>query len=314
MSSFKQFAAHVQKHGLARTNRYQVIIPLPEKLNNTLTQEGANRSKLAKAIGEVVKVVRIFTGPASTEFTRGLDLMCTQTELPGKTINTVEGKYNGDVFKVGQSITYGNQQFTFKVSSDMYEKNILDSWMNLIIDPTTHEIGYYADYVVPVTIFQLDANDNITHGVILYDAYPVMCNPLILSNTEMNNVHELMTQFTYKRWENFDLKNLTSNKFGGLAQTPLGPYLTPILSNPIVQRGLEYIKNTTGMDLEGEGVNVFNQVNDIVEKSTGLSIGRTVSIINKTKVDMENNSKVTTNDKTKLTGYINGLLNIIGGN
>jgi hypothetical protein len=315
MSTYKQFAAHIQKHGLARTNRFKIIIPLPEKLNEKFNSVSAspNKSKLAEAIGSIVKVVRIFTGPGNTEFTRGLEIMCMQTELPGKTINTSEGKYNGDVFKVGSSITYGNQQFTFKVSQDMYEKNILDAWMNLIVDPITHEVGYFKDYAVSITVFQLDAEDNITHGVILHDAFPVMTNPMVLSNAEMNNVHELMTQFAYKRWENYDVSQEKDNFFGSLSRTPLGPYLTPILSNPVVQRGLEYLKQNTGLDLEGEGVNVYNQVNKIIENSVGLSAGRTVSLINKTKVSMESNNKVTPNDKSKLSTYINGALNIFGG-
>lgn len=315
MSDYKKFAAHVQKHGFARTNRFRIVIPLPSKLNSQFNAElnKPNKSKLAQAIGSIVKVIRIFTGPANTEFTRGLELMCMQTELPGKTINTTDGKYNGDVFKVGHSITYGNQQFTFKVSSDMYEKNILDAWMNLIVNPQTHEIGYYSEYVTDINIYQLDAEDNIVHGVVLHEAYPVMANPLVLSNTEMNNVHELMTQFAYKRWSNYDVSKEKSNFFGSLSKTPLGPYLTPILSNPIVQRGLEYVKQNTGLDVEGEGVKIYNQVNKVVENAVGLSIGRTTSILNNTKVKMEGNNKVSSSDKTKLTGYINGAINIFGG-
>lgn len=311
-TKFKEYAAHIQKHGIARTNRFQVIIPVPEALNKKIAIPGAEQSKLAKAIGAIVKVVRIFTGPASTSFTRGLALMCSQTELPGKTINTTESKYNGDVLKVASSVMYGNQQFTFKVSSDMHEKNIIDSWMALAIDPKTHELEYYDNYVMPITIYQLDSNDNIVHGVILYDAFPVMSNPLTLSNAEMNNTHELMVQFAYKRWENLDLSADSNNKFKSLSQTPLGPWLAPILSNPIVQRGLDYVKQNTGLDVEGEAVGIYNQVNKVVENTVGLSIGKSTSMINGIKVKMEGNSKVKSNDKTKLTGYINGVLNIFG--
>lgn len=312
MPSYKEFVAHAQKHGFARTNRFQVIIPLPDKITQVLATN-TQKSPLAEAIGKVSEIVRIFTGPSTTAYTRGLEMMCMQTELPGKTINVSEGKYNGDVFKVAHSILYGNQQFTFKVSGDMYEKTILDAWMNLIVDPDTHEVGYYKDYVVPISIFQLDTNDNIVHGVVLHDAYPVLTNPLTLSNAEMNNVHELMTQFTYKRWENLDITGMSGSAFSQLAQTPLGPYLTPILSNPVVQRGLDYIKNTTGLNLEGEAMNVYNQVNDIVEKSVGISAGRTTSLLNSTKVKMESNTLIDGTSKGKLGNYINGLLNVFGG-
>lgn len=311
MPTFKEFAANVGKHGLARTNRFQVIIPLPDKMSQAFANQD-NRSPLVKAIGEVSKVIRIFTGPANTQFTRGLELMCSQTELPGKTINTTDTKYNGDTYKVGNSIMYGNQQFSFRVSADMYEKTIIDAWMNLIVNPATYEVGYYDDYTVPITINQLDTNDNIVHSVMLYDAYPVIANPLVLSNAEMGNVHELMTIFAYKRWQNLDLQEKKGGLLDKISQTPLGPYLTPILSNPVVQRGLEYVEQNTGLDIEGEAVGIYNQVNGVIENATGVSINKSASIMNGIKVDMQSNPKVTAPNKSTLTNYIDGALKIFG--
>jgi hypothetical protein len=313
MSTFKEFAAHVGKHGVSRTNRFRVIIALPQKLQDKFAAKAGDKKSDWPTLQAVIKIVRIFTGPNSTEFTRGLDLMCSQTELPGKTLNTTECKTNGDVKKIASTITYGNQQFTFKVSSDMFEKNIIDAWMNLIVNPTTHEVGYYSDYATQITIHQLDIQDRIMHTVVLNDAYPVMSNPLVLSNVESNNVHELMTQFAYKSWFSLETQEKATGLVDALSKTPLGPFITPILSNPIVQRGLEYIEQNTGLDLEGEAVNVYNQVNGVVTKATGLSIGRTTSTINQIKVKMEGNPVINGSDKTKLTGYINGLLGKIGG-
>lgn len=311
MSTFKQFAAHVSKHGISRTNRFRVIIPLPEKLQSKFAQNADSKKSDFPTLQSIIKIVRIFTGPNSTEFTRGLDLMCSQTELPGKTLNTTETKCNGDVKKIASTITYGNQQFTFKVSGDMFEKNIIDAWMNLVVNPFTHEVGYYDEYVVPITIHQLDIQDRIMHTVVLNDAYPVMSNPLVLSNVEANNVHELMTQFAYKSWFNVETEETPTGLVDMLSKTPLGPFVTPILSNPIVQRGLDYIEKNTGIDLEGEAVNVYNQVNGVITRNTGLSIGQTTSTVNKIKVKMEGNPVINSGDKTKLTGYINGLLNTL---
>ena len=312
MPTFKEYTSGILQNGLAMTNRFQVLIPVPSALlpSEKPAEEGvaSGISKLKKYFGEAVKIVRIFTGGGSSEYTRGLDLMCSQTELPGKTINTSETKYNGDVHKIGQSLMYGNHQFTFKVSGDMYEKTIMDSWMNLIINPNTHEITYMQDYAVNINIFQLDKMDKIVHGVMLIDAFPVMMNPLTLSNSEHNNTHELMVQFAYRRWVNLDLDAEAGGGLGGLMDTPLGPYLAPILTNPVVQRGLEYVKNATGLDLEGEAMNIYNQVDDIVKNTTGESVNKTVGLLNTVKASLDVNGNISGADATKLFDFLEGTI------
>lgn len=314
MASYKEFTTHLMKHGLARTNRFQVLIPLPPKMLQVeeSVEEEQEESRLRRAFGEAVKIIRIFTGGGNNEVARGLDLMCSQTELPGKNINVTETKYNGDTLKMGHSILYGVQQFAFKVSGDMYEKNILDEWMNCVVNPVTHEVGYMDDYVSDITIFQLDSSDRIVHGVVLKDAWPTMANPLVLSNMETNNVHELMCQFSYRRWENIDLKE-DDSAVTGLAQTPLGPFLTPILSNPVIQRGLDYFENATGIDLEGEAINIYNQVDDIIRSTTGESIGSTIGLLNSMKVNIELNDKITPQNAADLLDIIEGTIDRLNG-
>lgn len=315
MASFKEHTANILQNGLARTNRFQVLIPTPMMRNEAaheseLTGPQPPISKLKSMFGEVVKVIRIFTGGGSAEYTRGLDLMCSQTELPGKTLNTSETKYNGDVHKIGQSIVYGNHQFTFHVSQDMYEKTIIDQWMNMVVDPETHEVSYLSEYAVNINIFQLDQNDKIVHGVALLDAFPVMMNPLTMTNSEHNNVHELMVQFAYRRWINLDLSAQAGNGMDSLLDTPLGPYLAPILSNPVVQRGLEYVKNSTGLDLQGEALNIYKQVDDVVKNTTGESINKSVGLMNGIKASLDVNDKITSTDAGKLFDYVEGAVKI----
>lgn len=310
--SFQESAAYIRKHGLARTNRFRVLIPIPQKLLADTVSKDEDKSKLAESLGNVVKVIKIFAGSSSSDIARGLDVMCNQTELPGKTINLSETKYNGDVLKSGHSIMYAQQQFTFKVSRDMHEKNIIDAWSNMIVNPETHEVGYLEDYAVSINIFQLDSQDRIVHGIKLEDAFPVLTNPLTLSNTEMNNVHELMAQFAYRRWSNIELEDIVSGTAtSSLMQTPLGPYLAPILSNPAIQRALEYVKDVSGLDLEGEAVNIYNQIDKVVSQVTGDSINKTISILIQMKSAIKHNSRITDNQIAQLIDFIDGILSRI---
>lgn len=310
MPTFKEFQAHIKKHGVARTNRFQVLIPVPERLLPTAQEaeeEPQSNSIFAKAVRETVRVIQIFTGSSTTEMTRGLDLMCFHTEMPAKNLNISETKYNGDVHRVGHSILYGQQQFSFKVSGDMYEKNIIDAWMNLVVDPVTHEVAYQSDYVTNITINQLDEKDQIIYSIVLNDAFPVVSNPLTLSNAESNNSHELMVLFAYKNWLPADIQK-PSNEATSLMQTPLGPYLAPILSNPAVQRGLEYIENTTGLDLEGEALNIYNQVDDIVRATTGSSVNKSVGLLNSIMAAIQSNNTISGSQAAKLMDFIAGIV------
>ena len=316
MAKYKEHVAHILQHGMSRTNRFQVLIPVPQKMQKAVaTNKDDKEGKLSKfkeAFQEVVKVIKVFTGSSTTEVTRGLDMMCSQTELPGKTINVSETKYNGDVHKIGQSIMYGNQQFVFKVSRDMLEKTVIDEWMSLVVNPKTHEVGYLQDYAVPITIYQLDTMDNIVHAVVLEDAYPVMSNPLTLSNLEMNNTHEFMVQFAYRSWHYADINADGENTLmDSLMQTPFGPYLAPVLSNPVVQRGLDYIENATGIDLEGEALNIYKQIDDVVRETTGESINKTVGLLNGIKASIDVSDKIKPTQAAELMDLIDGTIDKI---
>lgn len=314
MATFKEYTSNILQNGLARTNRFQVLIPVPSAMvpkeeDPAGGDENSMFSLFKKSFDETTKIIRIFTGGGTSDYTRGLDLMCSQTELPGKTINTSETKYNGDVHKIGNSLMYGNHQFTFKVSRDMYEKTIIDQWMNLIVNPSTHEIAYLDDYAVNINVFQLDESDKIMQSIELVDAFPVMMNPLTLSNSEHNNTHELMVQFAYRKWRNLELEGEPGNGLDSLMDTPLGPYLAPILSNPVVQRGLDYVKNATGLDLEGEAVNIYNQVDGIVKNTTGQSINKSVGLLNQIKSSLDVNDLLTRPQVEGLFDLVEGTIN-----
>lgn len=300
--------ASILKNGLSRTNRFQVIIALPQKIVEDTEKNAEKSSQLAQWFGEAVKIVKIFSGKGSADYTRGLDLMCAQTSLPGKTINVSETKYNGDTLKSGHSILYGQHQFTFKVSTDMYEKDIIDNWMNLVVDPTTHEVGYHSDYATNIIINQLNTNDKVVKSYMLEDAWPVNVNELVLSHLESNNTHELMVQFAYRRWKDLDLDSTGNGLLDKLSQTPFGPYLAPILSNPAVQKGLEYLKDSTGLDLEGEAVNIYNQVDKIVRETTGESIGNAVSLLNGIKANLDLTENISPEQIVKLSEIIDGTI------
>lgn len=307
MATVKEQFAHVLKHGLARTNRFQVLIPLPRSLQQQ--SSNVDQDKASSFLNsDVIKLISSFAS-GGTEVTRGLDMMTEMTELPGKNITTTDIRYNGDFYKLPYSVVYEPQQFVFRASRDMHEKNIIDEWMNLIFDPRSHEISYMDDFAVDITINQLDEQDNIVYSVILHDAFPTICTALQLSNEDSDQYHRISVSFMYRRWGRLgEAEEESSGLVDALSQTPFGPIVTPVLSNPAVQKGLEVFESNTGIDLEGEAVNVYNQVNSIVENTTGTSINKSVSLIESIRAATENNDNITSDQQAKVIEIIDKTL------
>jgi len=190
----------------------------------------------------------------------------------------------------------------------MYEKSIIDEWMNLIFDPKTHAVGYMDDYATNITINQLNEQDEIVYSVVLLDAFPTVCAPLTLSNDDRDTYARLQTMWMYRRWVKAEQNVDVTNGVSSLTQTPLGPIVAPVLSNPAVQRALDTLENQTGLDLEGEAVNIYNTVDEIVKGSTGSSTNQTASLVEGMKAQAEVNGNISEDQKAKLIGKIDDVL------
>lgn len=305
----QEYFAHLMKHGISRTNRFQVLIPLPRGLNNKVGN--LNQSKTSSIFNhDVISLINSFVGGGGgTEVTRGLELMAESTDIPGKVITTSDLKYNGDFYRQGFASVYSEQPFVFRVSREMYEKNVIDEWMNLIIDPNTHVVSYYDDYVTDITINQLDEQDRIVYSIILKDAFPIMCSPLSVSNEDVNQVHKLSTAFAFRKWiREGENEGHVDGDYTMMSQTVLGPILTPILSNPVVKKALEIVENATGIDLEGEAVNIYNQVENVVRASTGTSINTTISVLNDIIAQIKVNHRISNTQQAQLIEMIQAVI------
>lgn len=311
MSTVQEHFGHVLKHGLAKSNRFQVIIPLPTAIQNVAAN--VLQDKTSTFLNEdVISLINSFVG-GSNEITRGLDLMVEQAELPGKNLTTTDIRYNGDFYKLPYGVVYEAQQFVFRASRDMYEKNTIDEWMNLIFNPRTHEVAYMEDYATNIIVNQLDEQDNVVYSILLKDAFPTLCNAITLSNEDSNQWHRITVSFMYRRWERIGERENQTDLVDSLSQTPLGPIITPVLNRPEVQKALEVFEQNTGVDLEGEAINIYNQVDGIVKSTTGQSINKSVSLIESIRAATELNEQLTNDQKSKVLEVIDDTLSNLRG-
>ena len=273
MFSTKEFFAHIKKEGLARPNRFHVLMGLPSGINDP------NNSKT-------------------------LSLMCMQTELPSKTINVSETRYNGNIKKAAMSKMYYQHQFVFAVSSKMVEKELIDAWMELII-ADDHELSYYDDYIADIEVYQLDMQDKPVHGIKLKGCFPVVVNPLTVSNQDQNTVHQLMVQFAYESWETVQS---TLNLHPGSKKENRQTVLTD--DKP---KQIGHYNDTFSADIEGEKVKLESIKEKLSEANKKLidKISDTLSNTTRDNIGIisDDISKMKPNENNEISNIVDELSN-----
>jgi len=300
MAEYKRAKDTIIENGVSMPNRFNVIIQIPQRLIDKVNQEPED--SWFSDVKDIIKKVN-----NSSDTTRTLELSVEATEMPGKNINTTDIKYNGDYYKLPSSIIYGVHPMTLRIGKDMYEKDVIDKWMDLVYNTDSHVINYYDDYVSTITIQQLDRNENVVYSVKLLDAFPTICNPLTYAQNDNNSYNKLQVSFAYRKWKKDIVEKVSG--IGSLSQTPLGPIVGPVLSNPAVQKGLQVFEDNTGIDLEGEAVNIYNNIDEVVKSTTGTSVNKNTTVLNKLKFNLDSNTNITDFDKAELGDIVDNVLN-----
>ena len=86
--------------------------------------------------------------------------------------------------------------------------------------------------------------------------------------------------------------------------------MTEILSNPVVKEATDWLKEN-GIDLEGEAMNIYNMVDDIVKNTTGQSINKSVSLLNGMIASVEVKGKIGAEQKAGVIRAIRESMKIL---
>ena len=168
--------------GLARTNRFEIIITPPPSLSNRYRES-------------------ILTS-----------VYIEQTNMPGINIAVKPLKIFGPTYQRPITSEYGGEglSVTFHMDRDMSVRKFFEDWMHVIVDPNDFTVGYQEDYITDIAIRQLDEQDNITHEIILLEAFPRNMNIMDLNNASQNQTHRLNILFAYRYWRNIDNPTTTT--------------------------------------------------------------------------------------------------------
>jgi hypothetical protein len=184
--NINQFRDHFAKHNdFAKTSKFDVRITAPTRLGLDATD---------------------------------LRFQCETTELPGYTVNTVDGRYYGVSSPVASFPTFGDLTLTFICSGDFWEKKLFDKWLNLVIPfDTSYNPNYRIAYLAPsleinqfaeATTQGVEGEDDrpiIMYKVQFYNIFPTSIAPMSL-NWADDGIHRLAVTFRYEYWLTGDLE------------------------------------------------------------------------------------------------------------
>jgi len=157
---------------------------------------------------------------------RQINIHCDSVTMPGRDLVQQEVQYGSDVKRqMVQAHTYeGNISATFYADKFMRERQFMEFWQNLCVDPVTHTAGYYDDYVGKMHIYQLGADseedrDMPTYAIEALDVYPATIGQVEYSYGSNDQIAKVTVQFAYKSWRNMGLETTTGMDYGHAMQT-----------------------------------------------------------------------------------------------
>jgi hypothetical protein len=140
-NGISDFISRVKANGLARSNRFGVVVSLPPMLTNaSITEE--------------------------------MYLFCESAQLPGMNMSTTQARTFGEYREMPYEKLFDPVSLTFLNDSGLAIKSFWETWCGNIQDPVTREFRYYNEYTANIDIYVYDVANNAKYQVTLYEAYP----------------------------------------------------------------------------------------------------------------------------------------------
>ena len=202
------------KGGPAKSNRFEVMLPIPIFVANNIEDNVFERilNFPTTIVSDVTNA--IFPSKSKednlaysrTDISRYLALQCETAELPGKTLQTADVKIYGPTFKVPYQTQYQETTLTFLCTNEFYERKLFEKWLLAIMPSDTNNLRFANDYenetryLTDITIMQYNESVKQVFAVELKDAFPIGMASQQLSWSD-DSLHRLSIQFSYKKYK-----------------------------------------------------------------------------------------------------------------
>ena len=235
------------KDGLAKTCRYEVVLPIPPYINqfigNSIFEKILNfPNSIFSDVSDAINSAfgrggqqDEYSKTSNSSMSRNLALQCEAAELPGKTMSTADVKIYGPTFKVPYQTQYSDTSLTFLCTNEFYERKLFDRWMEAIHPTDTNNLRYpkgdKSRYLTNIKIIQYDDFIKQIYAVELIDAFPIGVAPQSLSWSD-DGFHRLSISFAYQKYRTiydgtYDIGAAAASLFGaaGSRLLPFGKAL-----------------------------------------------------------------------------------------
>ena len=210
----QRFQAQInQGEGMARPNRFYVIINPPQKL---VTTPGGPPSQLSQNTNNDL---------SSAAMRENMQMMCNKITLPSRDINTAPHKTYGPKREMPYAYSFsGEIELTFFGDKFLRQRMFWENWQKTIFDGETHDMSYYDDYVGSIDIFQLgqfdakaDDDARVTYAVRLFEVYPQTISPIEYTYGNNNAIVEVPVTLNFRNWINLTIDQVNGATIGQAA-------------------------------------------------------------------------------------------------
>jgi len=193
------FVSEVATRGMAKPNRYEVIITPPPCVLNFNTNQSLSAQNTSGAYTTQKNL-----GP---RVPARVSVFCEQAQLPPSRIITSQQRIFGPPSFHPQAADYGGDNFSLTFGLDKWYtiKEFFDTWIDGIVSRETNTAYYQSNYLTTMTVSQLDEEDRRHYTAAFEDVFPIAVNPIQLGADMNNQVSKLVVTFCYRRWRSVSM-------------------------------------------------------------------------------------------------------------
>jgi hypothetical protein len=182
------FTSKVKTEGLAKSNRYVVVMTLPPIL---------------AGIPGVAQAMALYT---------------TEVQIPGVAIEGTAVNTGLHTILNPTTLNFDPCNISFYDDGDFVLKQFFDVWVSNIINFDDKVISWKDDYVATMEIHRLDEQNNMKYKIKLHEVFPVSIGAQSLAYGAGRITTQPIT-FKYTRWTTEQIDNSSQRRSGGLNAT-----------------------------------------------------------------------------------------------
>ena len=138
-----------------------------------------------------------------------MSIMCDQVSIAGRTVqSTVNIEYGMRREIAYNAPTYTPITMSFLCSGIMKEKDILDQWNNMIVDPQKgFDVAYYDEYVGEMSVHVLGRDGKTDpYHIHYHEVYPKTVAAIEMNHATTNSTLRVTAEMAYSYWTTKSIK------------------------------------------------------------------------------------------------------------